>query len=462
MGNLVIQTNVMALNSHRNLKVVGGKQMQSSARLSSGYRINSAADDASGLAISEKMRAQIRGLDMASKNTQDGISLVQTAEGGMQEIDNMVQRIRELVVQAANDTNDYVTADRKKLQDEIDQLTQGIDAMAGQVEFNAKKLLDGSLMDSATKGSLMADLKTKFMNAVGISVGASSAVSQVAATLDAGRGALGVILSEANNSKAVSDQTSMAYTVTVTAGGATKALGMTASAATGMGNYTYGNNGNVGTANVSSADAVRDYVGWVDDYISKLQDVKKSGGAPATAAENLMANLAYNRQAALDLYAGVELMSAISKSYQSLDKTTAGNGLWFQTGANSVQGINVGIGKVTSNILGIGKGNGISTVKVDKANALEVSAQIDIVDNALQYVTSQRAKLGAVQNRLEFTKSSLDISSENLSASESRIRDTDMAKEMMKLTAANVLQQAGVSMLAQANQNPQSVLALLR
>ncbi len=167
MSNLVVQTNVLALNSHRNLKVIGVKQTQSSARLSSGYRINSAADDAAGLAISEKMRAQIRGLDMASKNTQDGISLVQTAEGGLQEIDNMIQRIRELVDQAANDTNDFTTNDREKIQEEINQLTQGIDNMSEQVEFNAKKLLDGSLMDKATRSQLLADIDKKLAAAIG-------------------------------------------------------------------------------------------------------------------------------------------------------------------------------------------------------------------------------------------------------------------------------------------------------
>ena len=127
-----------------------------------------------------------------------------------------------------------------------------------------------------------------------------------------------------------------------------------------------------------------------------------------------------------------------------------------------MQGMMAGIGKITSDVLGIGLGAGVSTIKVDKANAVLISSQIDVVNNALNYVTAQRAKLGAMQNRLEFTKNSLEISSENLSASESRIRDADMGKEMMKLTAANILQQAGISMLAQANQSPQSVLQLLR
>jgi len=459
MSNLIIQTNVMALNSHRNLKVIGNKQFQASAKLASGYRINSAADDSSGLAISEKMRAQIRGLDMAAKNSQDGISLVQTAEGGLAEIDNMIQRIRELCVQSANDTNDYITADRRKLQDEVDQLTQGIDQMSKQVEFNAKKLLDGSLMDNATKGSLLADLAVKANNLLGsVAAGIAApgfsdrAVSDLAGSLEASHGQLGVQLNEATLNHSIS--VDVTYVVTVTAGGVTGSFSVSVNAPSVGGADLAA----VAQSNVSDVIAVVDYIGAIDEYIGKLQDAQKNGAD----VETLLSNLGYNRQAALDIYAGLELASAMYNSYASLRAITAGTGLWFQTGSNSEQGMVVGIGTISSDILGIGKGNGVSTIKIDKPRAIEISAQIDIVNNALQYVTSQRAKLGAVQNRLEFTKASLEISSENLSASESRIRDADMGKEMMKLTAANILQQAGVSMLAQANQSPQSVLQLLR
>jgi len=395
------------------------------------------------------MRAQIRGLDMASKNTQDGISLIQTAEGGMQEIDNMVQRIRELAVQAANDTNDYLTADRKKLQDEVDQLTAGLDQMANQVEFNAKKLLNGNLTDAATVGSLLADLAVKMQNGLGIaSVAGGSAVVDLAANTTGGT--IGVAYQQAISSSISAN--SVTYTVGVTVNGTPTTQNMTAQASAGtlLGSI-------VQTSNVQSADAVSLYLGYIDEYIGQLQSAQKAG-APV---DDLLAALAFNRQQAINIYSGLEKVSAMTFSYAATAKLK-GNGLWFQTGANSAQGMTVGIGKITSDILGIGKGSGISTIKLDKANGIQVSAQIDIIDNALQYVTAQRAKLGAIQNRLEFTKSSLEVSSENLSASESRIRDTDMGKEMMKLTAANILQQAGISMLAQANQAPQSVLQLLR
>jgi len=462
MSNLIIQTNVMALNSHRNLKIIGNKQSAASAKLSSGYRINSAADDSSGLAISEKMRAQIRGLDMAAKNSQDGISLVQTAEGGLAEIDAMVQRIRELCVQSANETNDYITADRRKLQNEVDQLTQGIDQMALQVEFNDKRLLDGSLMDNATKGSLLADLAVKANNLLGSVAAdianagntAGSAVSAIANAMSVSQGQLGVIWNEASIKNEITNTAS--YIVTVTAGGVTGSFSVSVQApGVGSGSAALAA---VDPSNVSDIIAVIDYIGAIDEYIGRLQDAQKNGAE----VETLLSHLGYNRQAALDIFAGLELASALYNSYAAMRSVTAGTGLWFQTGANSEQGMIVGIGKISSDILGIGKGNGVSTIKIDKPRAIEISAQIDVVNNALQYVTSQRAKLGAVQNRLEFTKSSLEISSENLSASESRIRDADMGKEMMKLTAANILQQAGVSMLAQANQSPQSVLQLLR
>lgn len=280
MGNTVVNTNILAINSQRSLKSVGNMQAKASAKLSSGLRINSAADDAAGLAISEKMRGQIRGLDQASRNAQDGISLIQTAEGGMQEIDSMVQRIRELVVQAANDTNDYKTADREKIQGEINQLLSEIDSMASRVEFNAKNLLNGD------------------------------------------------------------------------------------------------------TSSVT-----------------------------------------------------------------------------FQVGANAGQTMTIKLTAINVNNLGLSelKGEGVNISK-----ATSISALISTVNSALHVVSAERAKLGAAQNRLEFTINSLDISSENLQASESRIRDTDMAKEMMNITKGNVLQQAATSMLAQANQAPQRILQLLQ
>ncbi len=285
MSNMVVNTNVLSLNAHRSMKRVGADQAKSSAKLSSGERINQAADDAAGLAISEKMRAQIRGLDQASRNSQDAISLVQTADGGLQEVQNMVQRARELTVQAGNDT--LTASDREKIDVELTQLGEEVSAMSTKVQFNNQKLLNAS-------GGGAGDGKFKMQ------VGANSSESL--------------------------------------------------------------------TIDLSSINLT-------------------------------------------------ELQIATLASDSGFD-TTSGQA-------------------VTNGIL-------------------------DNLDKDLESISTQRAKLGAYQNRLEYTVKSLDISSENLSASESRIRDTDMAKEMMKLTRSNVLQSAAMNMLGQANQAPQNLLQILR
>ncbi|MGE7695955.1 flagellin Hag [Lysinibacillus sp. NPDC094177] len=274
-----IQHNISALNTHRNLSFNNTEASKNLEKLSSGYKINRAGDDAAGLAISEKMRGQIRGLDMATKNSQDSISLIQTAEGALNETHAILQRMRELAVQSRNDTNDEATNDRTNLNDEVAQLQQEITRIANQTEFNNKKLLNGS---------------------------------------------------------------------------------------------------------------------------------------------------------------------------QST------NGLTFQIGANTGQTINLKITTMTATKLGVAT----AAVKVDKGSA--ASKAIATIDAAINTVSKTRSGLGAVQNRLEHTINNLGAASENLTAAESRIRDTDMAKEMMSFTKNNILMQAAQSMLAQANQQPQGVLQLLR
>ncbi len=273
-SNTVINTNVLSLNATRNLGKVGGQLSKASARLSSGLRINSAADDAAGLAISEKMRSQIRGLDQSSRNAQDGQALVNTAEGGMEQMQEMTQRMRELAVQSANDTN--TSSDRALIQKEVKQLQNEMTEMADRVEYNGMKLLDGSTAS------------------LSLHVGANK-----------------------------------------------------------------------------------------DQIISvSLPDMKGSGSMSALQ--------------------GVDISS--------------------QAGAE---------------------------------------AAIETCDAALKFISESRADLGAISNRLDYTNNSVQISSENLSAAESRVRDADMAKEMMNYTKANVMQQAATSMLSQANQAPNNVLSLL-
>ena len=273
-----IQHNISALNTHRNLTFNNTQASKNLEKLSSGYKINRAGDDAAGLAISEKMRGQIRGLDMATKNSQDSISLIQTAEGALNETHAILQRMRELAVQSRNDTNDEATNDRSNLNDEVAQLQEEITRIANQTEFNNKKLLNGT---QSTKG------------------------------------------------------------------------------------------------------------------------------------------------------------------------------LTFQIGANSGQVINLKIATQTATKLGVAA----AAVSVDTGT--KASGAITLIDTAINTVSKTRSALGAVQNRLEHTINNLGAASENLTAAESRIRDTDMAKEMMGFTKNNILMQAAQSMLAQANQQPQGVLQLL-
>lgn len=283
MSNMVINHNMLSINSHRSLKLTGGDQSKAVEKLSSGLRINRAADDAAGLAISEKMRGQIRGLNQASRNAQDGISMIQTAEGALTETHAMLQRMRELAVQASNDT--YLEEDRTKIVEELNQLSEEITAITEKTEFNKKNLLGGSL---------------------------------------------------------------------------------------------------------AADDAV-----------------------------------------------------------------------YLQVGANEGQSIKFGIATMTASTLSVDKTK-VGDVISNATSGSDVSAVITTINDALETVSAERAKLGAVQNRLEHTIKNVDISAENLQASESRIRDTDMANEMMNFTRTNILQQAATAMLAQANQAPQNVLQLLR
>ncbi|WP_284643221.1 flagellin N-terminal helical domain-containing protein [Paenibacillus silviterrae] len=375
-----INHNIAALNTHRQLNTAAGAQSKSMEKLSSGLRINRAGDDAAGLAISEKMRGQIRGLDMASKNAQDGISLIQTAEGALNETHSILQRMRELAVQSANDTN--TDTDRAELQKEVDQLIQEIDRIANTTEFNTKKLLNGNLsgVNNAAQSTTFNEVsdKTVFTAvAVGTTISADSSYN--------------VKITGANTG-------AVTYTVTITdQTGATT----TASVAATGGAIT------VGQSSVTIG---------------------------ALGTEDI------GKEATLTQRVAVE------------DNTDTS--LTYQIGANSSQTMNVSIENMSSSALKV------SSVKVTSAGAAEAS--ISAINKAIEDVSAQRSKLGAFQNRLEHTINNLGASSENLTAAESRVRDVDMAKEMMESTKNGILSQAAQAMLAQANQQPQGVLQLLR
>jgi flagellin len=447
-----IQNNVPALNAHRYYGINQTNATKSMAKLSSGYRINSAADDAAGLAISEKMRAQIRGLTMASKNAQDAISLIQTAEGGMQEIDNMVQRIRELTVYASNDTQDQASAadsqgDRRKIQDEIDQLVKEIDSMAERVEFNKKKVISGDFAggDNTTR--------TQLKTFAGLRNEAKSILNNI-------------VTGTAWTEKVNALRADAAY-YDATTSGATKSKDLEKlvsrfeEAISGFMSLTDPNLSAPSGELRTEVDSIQSSLSSFISSISSTVDFSALiGSAYSTAYAKTDAALKGDgtlTQALEDVHGTVRMLTTLQSAIDN--NPTAG--LYFQVGANADQALEMSVGSVKTDLLGIGDGYGNSKIDVMKTSGKAITFQLDILDEALTYVTTQRSKLGAAQNRLEYTMNSLDISAENLTAAESRIRDVDMAKEMTNFTRQSILFQASTAMLAQANAFPQGVLQLL-
>jgi len=652
-ANTVVRTNVLSLNSHRNLGLVANNQSRASQRLSSGFRINSAADDAAGLGISEKMRAQIRGLDQASRNAQDGISLIQTAEGALDTVNEILIRVRELVVQAANDTNVGGTgaqSDRLRIQDEIDQLMAEVDAIATRTEFNTRTLLDGGLSnDGVIRGgewrSIMVNrtnaparittldqflrtqsspvfegsfgellntiganlegmepnewLSTRMLNngisglagaidqAMGVLAGAGTATAAGGrwATLELQSGlrfnnALDMLDAFVRGSDSVhdnwvsfaADQTNHRITastfsrmesyaggqtiyqalrennfagltrdstfsdvrnvfyqmqnpnaagvgwspgmggIPATMGGSTITIaGVAAALATWLGvrfndvfDTSHASYAEMRAWGVSAASLERAYVNARDRYNTAVRQgadaalISSLRGAMMSAQTSFLeAQASYS---ALREAVGADSLAArwleFQRVYMTADSELVetdrwvanenererGTAMWFQVGANSGQGISVEIGSMSTGTLfgreganhsvdrriidvmdvfgyNVQDGSGSNFGNIIGGN--RVNSLLEALDSALSVTTRQRSELGAVQNRLEFSIENLDVASENLSAANSRVRDADMAREMMTLTQANVLQQAAISMLAQANQAPQSVLQLL-
>lgn len=394
-----INHNIAALNTHRQLNSASSAQSKSMEKLSSGLRINRAGDDAAGLAISEKMRGQIRGLDQASRNAQDGISLIQTAEGALNETHDILQRMRELAVQSTNDSN--TADDRKELQKEVSQLKEEVDRIANNTEFNTKKLLNGDLSaksykdESAVVASKTGDFEVKITDAT---LADNDATSAAIVTAD-----------DTFTVKVTAfDASTNQYTYTITP----ESTGTESAAATF-------------TAGGSTTDAV---------------------GAPADLG-GLTVTMDTTKVKVGDSFTLVTRKEENSTGAKS-------DALKFQIGSNSNQTIDVGIESMKTADLHINK--------VDISTQAGASSAISTLDDAIKTVSAERSKIGAVQNRLEHTINNLGTSSENLTAAESRVRDVDMAKEMMNQTKNSILSQAAQAMLAQANQQPQGVLQLLR
>ena len=380
---MIINHNLMAMNTHRQLALNNTAGSKSTEKLSSGYRINRAGDDAAGLAISEKMRGQIRGLNQASRNAQDGISLIQTAEGALNETHAILQRMRELAVQAASDT--YTLDDRREIQKEINQLLDEIDRIANNTEFNTKKLIDGSLAATGATAP------------TGGGSGAATATATVTGT-------------------AIDDLNFSGEEVSFKINDADISI---------SGNFS----GNI-SGLVSALQAKLDAVFSGSDKVT----VSNSGDALIlTASKDIV--LAGSGLGDLGLTSGT-------------------------TEAVAASGASGGTG--TTNIASLKVDNVDTATTGGVLTQSGADAAITNINIAITQVSAERSKLGALQNRLEHTIKNLDNVSENLQASEARIRDLDMAKEMMEFTRISILQQAATAMLAQANQQPQTVLQLLR
>ena len=380
-----------------------GKAME---KLSSGLRINRAGDDAAGLAISEKMRAQIRGLNQASRNAQDGISMIQTAEGALSETQAISQRMRELAIQSANGT--YTDEDRKLINQEFGQLKKEIDRIASDTEFNGSKVLNGEKSGK--------DIQFE----------------------------RGTITAKNGTQAAQLDQTKVAEMMTGTELASLNSLGE------GKFHLRLTRNNDDVTIELideSKFNGEKKYV--VDSYSLKGITSNGNGNSVTTVtlagAEFKFGKLKTNMKDANITEFNVELNNTVQAEE---------DGVKLQVGANQEQMIGVSIQNMRSRELGLG---GIEVGTVEDAQEA-----ITRVDEAISRISSQRADLGATQNRLEHTIASTDNTAENLQAAESRIRDVDMAKEMMNLTKLNVLQQASQAMLSQANQAPQQVMSILR
>jgi len=401
---MVVQHNLTAMNANRQLGITTGAQAKSSEKLSSGYRINRAGDDAAGLKISEKMRSQIRGLDKASSNAQDGISLIQTAEGALGEAHSILQRMNELAVQGANDTNESI--DRDAINEELAALTSELDRIASTTQFNKQNLLDGSFTSKNLQVGANSDQK------ISISIGKM-------------------------NSKAL---------------GLHSITGTTTQSQTGkkVTGFTFGK---YSTKATDSAAAFSDQAKAANTSLKAAVDAEKTAAAYMKQID-FGTGSAYYMDATGKKYTGaVSAMSADATALKNTISDVFKN--WKTKAATYANTENVIADKTT-----VGQATQLTDPSVkDYASA---NATIDAVQKAINSVSSQRSALGALQNRLEHTVANLDNVSENTSSAESRIRDTDMADEMVEYSKNNILAQAGQSMLAQANQSTQGVLSLLQ
>jgi len=484
----VINTNVMSLNAQRNLSTSGSELSTALERLSSGLRINSAKDDAAGMAISERMTSQIRGINQAVRNANDGISLTQTAEGALNEVSNNLQRIRELSVQAANSTNS--TTDRAALQLEVDQLTAEINRVASHTNFNGTKLLDGSFSQQKFQVGANAG-ETVSVNSI-VNSQTSALGSNV---LEAKGTAMDTVATAASGSvdNGVAAETDL--TITTAMGGTTSAIaydakdsakdiaaaindkasavGVSATATNSASLKDLANAGAISfklnDVNVSATISDKNDLSAL---VTAINGVQGSTGVTAaftseSAKDAITLTTSDGRDIALEDFAsdagGTETI-AFGKmgSETTLTEGTAVSAVKTGTVSLSSSAGAISLTNHAGDVFDAGASSFSSLETVDISTATGATEAISTLDAALAQINTGRANLGAIQNRFESVVSSLQITSENLSASRSRIQDADFAAETAAMTRAQILQQAGTAMLAQANSVPQNVLSLLR
>ena len=471
---MVVQHNLQAMNANRMLGITSTKQSKSSEKLSSGFQINRAADDAAGLAISEKMRKQIGGLDRASTNAQDGVSAVQTAEGALTEVHSMLQRMNELAVQAANGTNSL--DDRKAIQAEMDQLTTEIDRVAETTKFNETYLLKGNSAtkdvnvnahDAGLKGTLVQGAANTATFTTTVTVGGSVSIAGVDYRVveTATAGAINSLTDVQKAVKDLGDGASVTIDGTTYTGKTvdgnvifTDSTGKeynqsTLSDLVGDGSSVTcaGINGGK-TINVVKADA--DDALTISQVVSKMEAALEDASSVGFTKAKADAKPA-EAKPAVDATTGEYDISFTIKKAQATVQKDLTFSLHVGADADMTNKISVNIQAMDATNLGI---KGISVA--DNSGTAATYA-IDAIADAINKVSSQRSALGAIQNRLEHTIDNLDNVVENTTAAESRIRDTDMAEEMVEFSKNNILAQAGQSMLAQANQATQGVLSIL-
>jgi flagellin len=469
---LIINTNVSALNAQRSLGVTQSGLEKAIQRLSTGFRINSAADDAAGLAITDRMTAQIRGLSQAVRNANDGVSTLQTADSSIQEITNLLQRGRELAVQSANDTNS--SSDRQSLNAELSSILAELDRLSNTVSFNGKKLLDGTFSGAqfqigananqtvsfSIKSTQTDDLGAKVMAGAAMSstgfadfgAGSTITINGVAVTIGAQTTVDGVITA-INNRTADTKATATKNAQTVVTD--TAFTGLTSAGAVS----TLTINSIAIALTTGNADTQSNFVATINQYSNQTGVVAATGSAAT--------HVSFTRASGGDITIGETIAGGTSAVGSAVADGTART---FNAGftisvdpdqtlvvASSSTGTAVGL---TTSVV-----NTATTSKLVNALSIATASSsndaIQTIDYALTQVGKIRGDIGAVQNRFTSAISSLQVASENISAARSRIRDTDVAKETAELTRNQILVQAGVSVLAQANQLPQVALSLL-